>query len=116
VKKDLSEQTSIKVFAFYYLMVTFLRFGGLAYKEFFLKNVGDLPNFYIKLSYRILDSDISIYIITNINKNMTDYKGFEITGKYKCSTFIKFNLDGYVNYSNGSEKYIHCRDTYPFLE
>jgi hypothetical protein len=45
---------------------------------------------------------------------MTEWKVYKIRNKVPSSEYIKFELDNYVRYSSGSEKYIYCKNIYPF--
>ena len=48
---------------------------------------------------------------------MTDWKIFEITKKNaSSSSYIRFDLDGYVRFSDGSEKRIYCVNNYPYYD
>lgn len=47
---------------------------------------------------------------------MTNWKIFQITSRHPSPNYIVFWLDECVNYSNGSEKYIYCENTYPYCD
>lgn len=47
---------------------------------------------------------------------MTNWKDYIITEKNSHSSYIKFRLDGYVRYEEGSENYIDCKNTLPFCD
>jgi len=45
---------------------------------------------------------------------MANWKIYKIINRSSSSSWVKFELDDYVRYNNGSEKYIYCKNTYPF--
>ena len=45
---------------------------------------------------------------------MTNWRQFKITNKSTYSRYIRFNLDGYVRYKDGSESRVDCENRTPF--
>lgn len=45
---------------------------------------------------------------------MVYWRQFKITNRENRSGYIRFHLDGYVSYSDGSKQFIDCSDCSPF--
>jgi len=45
---------------------------------------------------------------------MTNWRQYKITSKSTNSRYIRFSLDGYVRYNNGSENWVDCENRTPF--